>query len=232
MSSSTWRKRTEYSENNSAANASCSPTVSAGGSRPKPNPLAEKLSGVLSQQRIFHRRGAQLTRSGLVRYLVLFIIELETRRIEIAGIAPDPDGQWMKQIARNLTDVQDGALTGVGYLIHDRDPLFTHAFCEILRSNGVTTVKLPARSPNLNAYAERFFRTIKSECLSQVIPIGERHLRNVVNEFTEHYHLERNHQGLNNWLTHASQVRPLLLASAPPLISQALTRSRASRRFF
>jgi putative transposase len=73
-----------------------------------------------------------LTRSGLVRHLVLFIIELETRRIEIAGIAPDADGQWMKQIARNLTDVQDGVLTGVRYLIHDRDLLFTHAFWEIL----------------------------------------------------------------------------------------------------
>jgi len=141
-----------------------------------------------------------LTRSGLVRYLVLFIIELETRRIKIVGIAPDPDGQWMKQVARNLIDVENGALTGAHYLIHDRDPLFTHAFREILRSSGVKTVKLPARSPNLNAYAERFVRTIKSECLSHIIPLGERHLRNTVNEFTQHYHLERNHQGLNNRL--------------------------------
>ncbi|MGK0170513.1 MAG: putative transposase [Gammaproteobacteria bacterium] len=103
-----------------------------------------------------------LTRSGLVRYLVLFIIDLDSRRIEIAGIAPDPDGQWMKQISRNLVDVEDGALTSTQHLIHDRDPLFTSAFREILRSSGVKTVKLPARSPNLNAYAERFVRTIKS----------------------------------------------------------------------
>ena len=134
-----------------------------------------------------------LTRSGLVRYLVLFVIELETRRVNIAGIAPDPDAPWMKQIARNLIDVDDGPLTGVHYLIHDRDPLFTNAFREILRSFNVNTVKLPARSPNLNAYAERFVRSIKSECLSQIIPLGERHLRNVVNEFTKHYHLERKH---------------------------------------
>jgi putative transposase len=72
----------------------------------------------------------------------------------------------------------------------------------------VKTVKLPARSPNLNAYAERFVRSIKSECLSHIIPLGERHLRNVINEFTEHYHLERNHQGLNNQLIENNHVQP------------------------
>ena len=74
-------------------------------------------------------------------------------------------------------------------------------------------MKLPARSPNLNAYAERFVRTIKSECLSQIIPLGERHLRNAVNEFTEHYHLERNHQGLNNRLIDGNHVEPSLKAA-------------------
>ena len=106
----------------------------------------------------------------------------------------------MKQIARNLTDCDDGFLNGARYLIHDRDPLFTRAFREILRSSGVETVKLPARSPNLNAYAERFVRSIKSESLAQIIPSGERHLRHAVKEYTEHYHLERNHQGLDNRL--------------------------------
>ena len=154
-----------------------------------------------------------LTRTGLVRYLVLFIIELESRRVEIAGIKPDPDGQWMKQVARNLTDVEDGALTDVRYLIHDRDPLFTDSFREILRSSGVKPVKLPARSPNLNAYAERFVRSIKSECLTQIIPLGERHLRSTVNEFTEHYHFERNHQGLNNRLIDNHHEEPDLNAA-------------------
>jgi putative transposase len=149
-----------------------------------------------------------LTRTGLVRYLVLFVIELESRRTVIAGIAPDPDGLWMKQIARNLIEVENGVLIGVHYLIHDRDPLFTDAFREILRTSGVKTVKLPARSPNLNAYAERFVRSIKSECLSHIIPLGERHLRNLINEFTEHYHLERNHQGLNNQLIENNHVQP------------------------
>ncbi len=141
-----------------------------------------------------------LTRRGLIRYFVLFVIDLETRRVEIAGITRQPDGEWMKQIARNLTDVDDGFLNGTRYLIHDRDPLFTEAFRDVLGSSGVRTVKLPARSPNLNAHAERFVRSTKSECLAQIIPLGQCHLRTAVNEYTKHYHLEWNHQGLKNEL--------------------------------
>ena len=106
----------------------------------------------------------------------------------------------MKQIARNLTDADSGFLNGTRYLIHDRDPLFTRAFRERLKSSGVNTVKLPARSPNLNAYAERFVRSVKSECLAKIIPLGERHLRLAVKEYTDHYHQERNRQGLDNEL--------------------------------
>ena len=114
----------------------------------------------------------------------------------------------MKQIARNLTDADGGFLNGVRYLIHDRDPLFTEAFRELLKSSGVKTVKLPARSPDLNAYAERFVRSIKSECLAQIVPLGERHLRNAVKEYTEHYHFERNHQGLDNQLIEKPSDEP------------------------
>ena len=141
-----------------------------------------------------------ITRSGLVRYFVLFVIDLRARRVEIAGILSQPDGAWMNQIARNLTDAEAGFLNGSRYLIHDRDPLFTKSFRETLGSSGVETVKLPARSPNLNAYAERFVRSVKSECLAQIIPIGERHLRHAVSEYMEHYHVERNHQGIGNEL--------------------------------
>ena len=146
-----------------------------------------------------------ITRSGLVRYFVLFVIDLKTRRVEIAGILPRPNGEWMQQIARNLTDCDEGFLNGSRRLVHDRDPLFTRSFRAILKSSGIETVKLPARSPNLNAYAERFVRSIKSECLAQVIPLGERHLRHAVKEYTEHYHLERNHQGLDNRLIEERQ---------------------------
>ena len=97
-----------------------------------------------------------------------------------------------QQVARNVTDAQAGFLRGTRYLIHDRDPLFTARFQAILKSSGVEAVKLPARSPNLNAFAERFVRTIKSECLAKIIPLGERHLRLVLAEFAEHYHRERN----------------------------------------
>ncbi len=106
----------------------------------------------------------------------------------------------MKQIARNLTDCDSGFLNGARYLIHDRDPLFTRRFRKILKPSGVKTVELPARSPDLNAYAERFILSVKSECLAKIIPLGEQHLRKAVKEYTEHYHLERNHQGLDNEL--------------------------------
>ncbi len=140
------------------------------------------------------------TRSGLVRVVVLFVIELSTRRVEIAGVCTQPDGAWMTQISRNLIDDVDGFLVGKRYLIHDRDPLFTLEFRETLAAAGVSVVRLPARSPNLNAYAERFVRSIKESCLDRMILFGERSLRRAVREFVVHYHCERNHQGLDNQL--------------------------------
>jgi putative transposase len=138
------------------------------------------------------------TLGGLVRYHVLFVIHLSSREVNIAGIIPEPDGAWMKQVARNLTDCLEGFLSGRRYLIHDRSTLFTREFQMILESGGVKSVRLPVRSPNLNAYAERFVRTIKEECLERMILIGEGSLRRAVDQFCEHYHRERNHQGLGN----------------------------------
>jgi transposase InsO family protein len=105
-----------------------------------------------------------VTWRGLVRYFVLFVIDLKSRRVEITGVSRSPNGQWMTQLARNLTDSESGFLRNARYLIHDRDPLFTKEFAKRLKISGVRPVKLPARSPNLNAYAERFVRSIKSEC--------------------------------------------------------------------
>jgi len=141
-----------------------------------------------------------LTWEGITRYVVLFVIELKTRRVEIAGITAQPNGSWMKQIARNLTDVFDGFLKDIRYLIHDRDPLYTNAFRELLAGCGVEPLRLPAKSPNLNAYAERFVRSIKEECLGRVVLLGEGHPRVVIRQYVEHYHSERNHQGLDNEL--------------------------------
>lgn len=140
------------------------------------------------------------TRQGLQRFVVLFFIELSTRRVEVAGIASEANGLWMSQIARDLTDLIDGLFQKKRYLIHDRDPLYTAEFLNMLAEVGIQSVKLPPRSPNLNAYAERFVRTIKESCLDRMILFGERSLQWAVREFVAHYHMERNHQGLGNRL--------------------------------
>jgi hypothetical protein len=140
------------------------------------------------------------TRSGLTRFLVLFLIDISTRRVEIAGIATKANGIWMDQVARNLYDDGDGFLTGKRYLIHDRDPLFTAEFLGTLAASGVKSVRLPPQSPNLNPHAERFVRTIKESCLDRMILFGEGSLQKTIREFVAHYHGERNHQGLGNRL--------------------------------
>ena len=108
--------------------------------------------------------------------------------------------RYWEQIARNLTDCVDGWLKHKRYLILDRDPLYTQSFRALLKESGVNIVRLPSRSPNLNSYAERWIRSVRSECLSRVIPLGERHLRNLISEYVAHFHGERNHQGLGNRL--------------------------------
>lgn len=137
---------------------------------------------------------------GLVRYHVLFAIDVATRKVEILGLAVNPGGAWMAQMARNMVDAVDGFLVGKRYVLIDRDPLYTEAFRRILGQGGVKVLRLPAKSPNLNAFAERFVLSIKSECLDRIVPLGEAHLRRAISEYVEHYHRERNHQGLDNEL--------------------------------
>ena len=120
-------------------------------------------------------------------------------------------GLWMNQIGRNLTDAVDGLLNGKRYLIHDRDPLFTAEFLRLLAEAGVAAVKLPPRSPNLNAHAERSVRTIKESCLDRMVLFGESAVRKATAEFMPHYHTERNHQGLANAL-----ICPLSLSMRAP----------------
>jgi putative transposase len=125
--------------------------------------------------------------------------------VEIAGILPEPDSAWVIQCGRQITDPIDGCLRGKRFLLHDRDPRFSDAFGDTLAAAGVETVRLPPRSPNLNAYAERFVRTIKESCLDRLILVGERSLRCAIHEFVEHYHYERNHQGVSNRLLFAAR---------------------------
>jgi len=141
-----------------------------------------------------------LTWRGLVTYYILFFIEIGTRRVYLGGITRHPEAGWMVQVARNATMQDSGYLNGCRYLLHDRDQKFCREFRETLAAGGVKCLPLPARSPNLNAHAERWVRSIKEECLSQLILFGEKSLNQVVSNYLEHYHQERNHQGKDNQL--------------------------------
>jgi transposase InsO family protein len=140
------------------------------------------------------------SRKGLVTIYLLFVMELSTRRVHFAGATVNPEESWMKQIARNLTDAEDGSLNGKRYLPMDRDTKFCQAFRDTLRTAGVKSLRLPQRSPNLNANLERFFRSLKSEVLDRMIFFSEASLRRAIGEFLSHFHQERNHQGLGNRL--------------------------------
>ena len=108
-------------------------------------------------------------------------------------------------MARNLTDPFDGVLRDVRYLIMDRDPLYTACFRDLIKDSGTNPVRLPSRSPDLNAFAERFVLSVKSECLNKLILLGEKHLRFAIKEYMQHYHIERNHQGLESRIIHADE---------------------------
>jgi len=149
-----------------------------------------------------------LTLKGLVTYYVLFFMHLETRRVCVAGMTPHPDQQWMEQQARNVTMKGWGFLAQSRYLLHDRDGKFCPAFREVIRACNVRTLQLPAHSPNLNAYAERWVRSVKQECTSRLIFFGESSLRRALTQYTEHYHAERNHQGKGNELLFPLPRRP------------------------
>src|SRR5215510_7760705 len=137
---------------------------------------------------------------GLVTYYVLVVMELATRRVQIAGITPHPTAAFIQQCARQLTDPFDGFLMGKRYLIHDRDTKFTPAFAGLLQDSGVEPIILPPPSPNLNAHCERFVRSIKEEALERMVMLGEPALSYVIHQYVAHYHTRRNHQGLDNQL--------------------------------
>jgi len=136
------------------------------------------------------------TLKGIIRYQVLFVIRLATGETSIAGISAECHGLRMEQAARNLTDGFDGFLAVCRFLIHDRDPLFTAGFKRILHREGLKAVRLPKRSQNLNAFAECFVRSIKEECLDQMIFFRGQSPCYAVAEYLGHYHRERNHQGM------------------------------------
>ena len=144
---------------------------------------------------------------GLVTYYTVFVIELQSRRVHVAGSTPFADEAFVLQGMRSLANAIDGVLANGCVLMCDRDRKWSRGVLEFLEQEGVRIIQTPFRAPNCNAYAERFVRSIKEECLARVIPLGERHLRHTIAEFVTHYHAERNHQGIGNEL-----IQPLGLA--------------------
>jgi putative transposase len=141
-----------------------------------------------------------LTWRGLVTHYVMFFIHLESRRVSLAGITRHPDQAWMQQMARNATGETWGFLDQRQYALHDRDTKFCSLFRATLKAGGIKPIQLPARSPNLNSYAERWVRSAKEECLSKLVLFGEASLRRALANFIDHFHSERNHQGKGNIL--------------------------------
>jgi putative transposase len=140
------------------------------------------------------------TWQGLVTFYTVFVIDLASRRVQIVGSTPHPDEGFMGQVGRTLTAADEGVLVGHRMLICDRDAKWSAPVRDQLGEAGIRVVQTPFQAPNANAYAERFVRSIKHECLNRVIPFGDRHLRRTIAEYVEHYHRERNHQGLANEL--------------------------------
>ena len=133
-------------------------------------------------------------------YYTAFVIELHSRRVRVLGSTPYPDEAFIMQTLRQVTGDGTGMVRDGGILICDRDPKWTRGVKRLLTAEGVRVVRTPACAPNCNAYAERFVRSIKEECLDRIVPLGEWHLRRALTEYVAHYHRERNHQGLGNAL--------------------------------
>ena len=142
--------------------------------------------------------------AGLVTTYALFFIHLQTRKVVLGGVTHSPNEAWVKQIARNVTGVT-GELTNARYLIHDRDSKYSAGFDCILEGAGIEPLKLPPRTPNLNAYAERWIGSVKSKCLDHLILFGQRSLAHVLQEYLAHHQRERNHQGLDNLIPFPDQ---------------------------
>ena len=140
---------------------------------------------------------------GLVTFYTVFAIDLASRRVQIVGSTPYPNEFFMRQVSRTLT-ATDGLLSDHRVLICDRDRKWSREVRRELDDAGVHVALTPFQAPNANAHAERFVRSIKYECLNRMVPLGERHFRRALEEFVDHYHRERNRQGLKNRLIEES----------------------------
>jgi transposase InsO family protein len=132
----------------------------------------------------------------LQRIYVLFFISLATRRIEYIACTSTPDGRWTAQQARNLV-MQLGDGQPFRFVIHDRDSKFSHVFDEVFRSEGIKVIKTPVQAPNANAFAERWVRTVRADCLDRILIFGRHHLEHVLRVYRTHYNEHRPHRALD-----------------------------------
>ncbi|MEZ6049654.1 MAG: integrase core domain-containing protein [Planctomycetaceae bacterium] len=133
----------------------------------------------------------------LTTFYIRVVMELKSRRVEIVGVTTNPNKLWVTQVARNLTG-SDEFLEDASHVIMDRDGSFQPLRTYLKKTTDIESILLPPKSPNMNAYLERFMRSLKSECLNKIIFFGQHSLERALREYVVHYHLERNHQGLNN----------------------------------
>ena len=163
----------------------------------------------------------------LTRLYVLFFIELGRRRVWITGVTAHPHGAWVTQQARNVTgDIADEGVT-VTFLVRDRDAKYVAAFDEAFRSEGARILKTPVRTPNVNAYAERFVKTVRSECLVHLLIVNARHLERVLRSYARHYNGHRPHQGISQEIPRPT---PSSLRSSVAPGQDLQSRSRRIRR--
>jgi putative transposase len=134
---------------------------------------------------------------GLTRLYVFFIIELDRRRVHLAGITAHPTGAWVTQAARNLAMDLDDHAHRFRFLVRDRDGKFTAAFDTVLAAAGIQVLKSPPRAPKANAFAERRVRTVRTECLDWVLVCNGRHLERVLTDYVRHYNTARPHRGID-----------------------------------
>jgi putative transposase len=150
----------------------------------------------------------------LKRHYVLFFIEVGRRRVWTTGVTAHPDAAWVTQQARNVArDIADEGVEAK-FLVRDRDTKYVTAFDEVFRSEGAQILTTPFRTPNANAYAERFVRTVRSECLAHLLVVNARHLERILRAYTQHYNGFRPHQGLSQQIPAPTLPSPMLVAMA------------------